>query len=572
MINKVKVLFINPSPTPLVEQEMLLTKQPIGTVPDFAAPIGMIEIASYVRNKIDNVEFRMLDIAKDLHVHYLSLEQKEPISLDGFYKEKLDELNYVPDIIGISILYSTSYKSSLRLVRLVRDKWPDSLITVGGNHATSSCDVIFKDTVNIDYVFRGEAEISFTEFLLKYVSDKTDKEKLAGIKGVYNKKKYQDHSKVYGNSLELSEMIQDLDAIGLPAYDLLDLDVYRRTSNKLGQGAISIMTERGCPFKCSFCSTGTVHGKLIRSKSNERILKDILYLKNKEGFKRIIIQDDLFAAKRQKFIELESMISKNNLHKERLFSLPNGLSVAVMTEEIIDKIYSMGVDFFRVAIESGSTYTQQKIIKKNVDLEKARKIIKYMRTKDLPIETNFILGFPGETKELMQETINYIDTIDVDWVHIFAALPLPGSELFYQFAKIGAIDPNNFDWDMCRYPLRNFDTKEISAKDLADLVYDTNIYTNFFNNKNMRCGRYERAINYFNNMVLVKYPFHIPARYSRFIAYDNLGKKEHAIEDLRICAKLISTNNESLKLWNRYNREMPLLTNFIRTGKLSNSI
>ncbi len=563
MNNKVKVLFINPSPMPSVEQEILLAKQPIGTVPDFAVPIGMIEIASYTRSKIDNVEFRLLDISKDLHMHYLSLDQKEAISLEGFYKEKLDEIDYAPDIIGLSILFSTAYKGALVLARLIKHKWPSSLIIAGGNFATSSCDVIFNDTADIDYVFRGEAEISFTEFLRKYSSAKTDKANLTDIQGVYNKKKYQDQSKLHGRSLALSEVIKDLDLIVLPAYDLLDLDAYRRTSNKLGQGAISIMTERGCPFNCSFCATGTVHGKAIRSKSNERILEDILYLGKGEGFKRIIIQDDLFAANRQKFIELEAMISRNNLNKELSFSLPNGLSVAVMTEEIVDKIYSMGVDFFRVAIESGSKYIQQKVIKKNVDLEKARKIINYMRTKDLPIETNFILGFPGETRELMQETIDYIETIDVDWVHFFAALPLPGSELFYQYVEMGVVDPNNFDWDMSRYPLRNFDTEEISAKELSELVYDVNIYTNFFKNKNIRYGRYRRAIDSFNVMVLNKYPFHIPARYSRSVAYDKLGEKDHAIEDLSMCAELISKNNESLKQWKRYGKEMLLLNNYL---------
>lgn len=191
----------------------MLARQPIGTVPDFAVPIGLIEIASYTRSKITNIEFSILDIAKDLHIYYLALDQKEPISLEGFYKEKLDELDYAPDIIGISILFSTTYKGSLILARLIRNKWPDSLIIAGGNFATSSCDVIFNDTVNIDYIFRGEAEISFTEFVRKYSSEKTDKGNLADIQGVYNRKKYQDHSNLYGHSLELSEVIKDLDLI-----------------------------------------------------------------------------------------------------------------------------------------------------------------------------------------------------------------------------------------------------------------------------------------------------------------------------------------------------------------------
>lgn len=560
IMSNVKVLFINPSPMPSVEQERLLTKQPIGTVPDFATPIGMIEMAAYIRNQMDGVEFRLLDIAKDLHVHYLTLEQNEAVSLDGFYEKKLRELDFAPEIIGISILYSSSYKGALRLVKLAHEIWPDAIIIAGGNFATSSCNIIFRETTCIDFIFRGEAELSLAEFLQRYSSDKQNRDSLAEIQGVYSREKFNNQSK---NNLEDSEIIQYLDLIGLPAYDLLDMDAYKRTSNKLGRGAISIMNERGCPFNCSFCATGTVHGKMIRNKSNDRIMKDILYLRNDEGFKRIIIQDDLFASKRQKFVELVALICENGLDQGHLFSLPNGLSVAVLTEEIVDKICAIGVDFFRVAIESGSQYTQRNIINKNVNLDKARKIINYIRTKDLPVETNFILGFPGETKELMQETVEYIDTIDVDWVHLFAALPLPGTKLFYQFADLGVIDPATFDWDMSRYPLRNFDTAEISAKELAELVYDVNIHTNFFKNKNIRHGRYQRAIDTFNEMVLTKYPFHIPARYSRSVAYAGLGNQEHAVEDLEKCVELIRTNQEALKLWNRYGKEMPLLSVYI---------
>ena len=119
-----------------------------------------------------------------------------------------------------------------------------------------------------------------------------------------------------------------------------------------------------------------------------------------------------------------------------------------------------------------------------MNLKKARKLLKYMRTKDLPIEVNFVLGFPGETKDLMQETIDFIATIDVDWVLVFSALPLPGTELYQQFIDEGAIDQETFDWDMNRMPLRDFDTKEIGKDELAQLVYDINIYWNFFNNSN----------------------------------------------------------------------------------------
>jgi radical SAM superfamily enzyme YgiQ (UPF0313 family) len=198
---------------------------------------------------------------------------------------------------------------------------------------------------------------------------------------------------------------------------------------------------------------------MIRHKSNEFIHKELKSIKNL-GFETIAIYDDLFAAKRSKFLEFEKELQQTDIVDNTKFLLPNALSVAVLTEELIDAIIRMNVEYFKISIESGSQYTQSKIIKKNVNLKKTRRLLEYMRTKELPIEVNFILGFPGETKELMQETLDFIDSIDVDWVSMFSALPLPGTEMYQQFIEEGVID-ETFDWDTNRHPLRSFDTKEI---------------------------------------------------------------------------------------------------------------
>ena len=179
----------------------------------------------------------------------------------------------------------------------------------------------------------------------------------------------------------------------------------------------------------------------MRDKSNERIIEEILYVTNSLGFGTVTVYDDLFAARRSKFLNLvDDMKKVGDILGNTKFLLPNALSVSVMTEDIIDAIEEMGVEYFRVAIESGSQYTQDNIILKRVNLQKCRKILKYMRKKKMPIESNFILGYPNETKELMKETIDFINSIDIDWVLIFSALPLPGTTLFQEFIDMGVID------------------------------------------------------------------------------------------------------------------------------------
>ena len=163
----------------------------------------------------------------------------------------------------------------------------------------------------------------------------------------------------------------------------------------------------------------------------------------------------------------------------------------------------------------------------------------------------------------MQETIDYIKTIDVDWIQVFAALPLPGTEMFDQFAEHGVIDRNNIDWDRCSCSTREFDTDEITAQELTDLVYDVNIYTNFFGNRNMLQGRYERAAEYFTNMVLINYPFHIVALYMRAMAYRKTNKTDKASEDLKTAVQQIKLSSQSRRLWNRYGSEMIELNEFL---------
>lgn len=282
---------------------------------------------------------------------------------------------------------------------------------------------------------------------------------------------------------------------------------------------------------------------------------------NRYDFNKIVIEDDLFAAKKDVFLNVADRLSKT--YNSIKFFLPQGLSVSVLDEEIIDAMIKMGIDEAAIAIESGSEYVQKYIIKKNVSLTKARRILEYLRKKDFFIYVNFILGFPGETRELMQETIDFIGSIDVDWVYLFHALPLPGSEIYNKLTAAGIINPDIFDWDGIRLGRRVFDTPEISAEELEKLTYDININYNFFNNSNLRRGHYKRAIEVFTNLIINTYQFHIVAYYCRALAYLGLQEKEKAIADFKNCINWISNNEESKRLYERYGGKMTYLQEYI---------
>jgi anaerobic magnesium-protoporphyrin IX monomethyl ester cyclase len=543
------ILFINPSPMAKMEQAVFLEEKLFHRVPDFQTPIGIIEMASYLRQEIPNISVSLLDISADLYLTYQNHASIPSMTVEEFTWKAIDKCEYQPDIIGISILYSSSFNSSMLIADMARKKWPDATIVCGGIHATHYANYIL-DNPSVDWVVRGEGELSFTEFVRKIGNE----EDPGDVLGIVNKEQAQQQNL----HDQMSPMLQDLDLLPIPAYDLLDMELY------ISKDKVSAMFARGCPFKCTFCASPSVHGHELRDKTNPRILQELNYLiehyridRQKVGVNRnhIMIQDDLIAARKTKFIELAKDLKKLKLK----FGLPNALCVDVFDEKLIDTVSDLGIDYFQFAIESGSEYTQKHLINKGVPLEKAKRLVKYTKSKDQRVFVSLILGVPNETKELMEESINYYRDLDVDWAYIFTALPLPGTKMFQQFLANGVMDEASFDWDGVRHGKRTFDTEEITAEELEILTYDTNIELNFFNNSNIRNGRYQEAIDIFNYMVLDLFPYQIVARYCRGVANLHLKKYSEAKKDFEECVLWIGKNSESKRLFNQYRSQMPNL-------------
>jgi anaerobic magnesium-protoporphyrin IX monomethyl ester cyclase len=577
-MKEINILLISPSATPLIEQTEILSKPSGLRKPDFATPVGLLELASYLKKNTEEINIELLDFGVDLHKIYYKYESCSPMTFDEFVMKKLESVKFVPDIIGLSVMFSVSHKSSLLSAKICKERWNNAIIICGGSHATSYHDVLLQD-VNIDYVLRGMGELSFTEFIHRFRLEEVNKGDI-DVFGIYNRTKIA-KEKQYVNSSpgdskisekhsllninnEVSKIIDNLDKIPLPAYELLDLEYYRGNSNDAGFGAISTIFSRGCPFKCTFCATHIVHTRSMYFKSNDRIIEELCYIIDDLGFRRIKIYDDLFTAKKKEFINLVSMILERGWGKGNVeFVLPNGLNVSLLNKEIVDALGELGITFFRLALESGSEYTQKHIIKKFVNLNKAAKILEYIRKKGYVIEVNIIFGFPGETLELMHETIEYLYSIDIDWANIFTAVPVPGTEMFDQFVEEGAIDIKTIDWDLMRVGHRSFDTATMLADDLMRLQYNVHIDRNFFSNNNLQQGRWEKAIEYFTNNIINRYHFHIVAIYCRGLAYKGLNMQQTAEEDFKKCAELVNGNEESEKLFFNYGGKMPLLKPFL---------
>lgn len=179
-------------------------------------------------------------------------------------------------------------------------------------------------------------------------------------------------------------------------------------------------------------------------------------------------------------------------------------------DDVIDAMVRMAMTLANVAIETGSAYVRKYIIKKNCDLDRARRVVQECRDADIQIRTYFVIGFPQETVAHIHETIDFAACIATDWSHFHIAAPLIGTEMYEQLLERGDIG-SDFNWDTAFFMERQFDTAEVSAEELKKLVSLANIRVNFFENYNIKAGNYERVLALFND-VLKTHPGHLAAQ------------------------------------------------------------
>ena len=550
----INVLLINPSPTPYDELNGILGKTNETRVPSCGMPVGLMDIAAYVRKNSHVGIVKIIDFGMLVADFYMD-KDAEKTCLDDFIDQHICSVDFVPDIVGISSMFNCVRKATLDISFVAKDKWPACITILGGNVATGQyMDLIWSDSV--DYIALGEGEKSLSMFINNLHSGV----QCPDVQGIISKSNV-----VSGHGIVNGPAMVDMTELPLPAFDLVDMEFY--TGDHFF-GRVSVMFSRGCPFPCTFCGSSVIHGRKVRHKSTDQCIAELKYLFD-YGCTHIKPEDDIWAINKPRFMKLVDAIVelKKNYDQEIDFELSQGLSVAVMDEERIDAIMRMGCYGAQLAIESGSPYVQKNIIKKNVKLDKARNILDYMRRVGFEASVNFIVGYPGESSSMRQETFDYIKTIDVNWVYIFNCAPIKGTKLFNEFEKVADMDA--LDWDNMRMGRRLFDTSEISAESLESLIYDANIDVNFFNNINMRKGRFQLAIDVWDKMIIDNYPFHVVGQYCKSIALAMLGDMDRAVAGINKCLELVDENRYSKSLYNRYKLNMPILTELISDKSIS---
>jgi len=227
--------------------------------------------------------------------------------------------------------------------------------------------------------------------------------------------------------------IEDLDTISLPAYDLLDMDLYSKniTASPIGRRRnMTIMTTRGCPYQCIYCHN--LFGKRFRAKSVDKVLEELVLLVDRYQIKHFEICDDIFNLDRDRMLEICSRIIKEKL--DIRLSFPTGLRGDRMDKEMIVALRKAGTVMISYAVESASTRIQ-KLIKKNLDLEKVNETIKETTRQGIFTHAFFMMGFPTETEAEMNKTINFALRTKLHTASFFIVTPFKATELWEYVPK-----------------------------------------------------------------------------------------------------------------------------------------
>lgn len=361
----------------------------------------------------------------------------------------------MPDMVGVN-----SWSSSINEVKEILDttKSLNSMITtvVGGPHPSAVPLEAVSFFTSVDYGFKGEAEIGLPK-LADLLTKKyyIEKENIPGLL-------WKDGEHWKENKQVCWEALDDFDYL---AWDLIGPEEYIKAGTIVSGKTAPIITTRGCPYLCTFCSPHIISGRKVRYRSTYHIIQELKTLKSQHGITRIAIMDENFTFNRRHAVDLcRGIISENIALK---FFLPNGIRLDTLDEEILVLMKNAGfLPSVAVGIESGSERVL-KMIKKNLRKEIIREKILLMRKLGFRPIGYFILGFPSETKAEMYETLSFAKELKLYRAAFSPLMLLPGTEI-YNSLKNGDGLPKGFEFsqlvtDNITYAPQGMSLREVSA-------------------------------------------------------------------------------------------------------------
>ncbi len=355
----------------------------------------------------------------------------------------LDELiDAKPDIVGISST-SEMFNEAIKIARQVKET-SDAVVLLGGPHI-SGLPKFLPDVFDIGII--GEGEETLKELLTLYYTSTIEPSNLLQIKGI----SYRDNGVV--RMTEQRPLISSLDDLPYPDRDALKYEEWAIPQSE----QIHMITSRGCPYSCTFCASSRIWRK-YREFSSDYVVREMEMIINRYHPEEIYFFDDLFIASKKRFREIAQKIREREIHKEVCFR--SYARVDLMTEEMADIFSELNFRYIDFGFESNSKKILDYFKKRNVTPDLNQRAIDQLKTRNISIGANFIIGSPIETNDDIRATYEFIErnANDIDRISFGPLFPIPGTP-FWEYARERGIvtEDEQMDWFRLAFNPDNFD-------------------------------------------------------------------------------------------------------------------
>ena len=339
---------------------------------------------------------------------------------------------HVPEVIGITA-NTIQIKSAWQVAQELKEI-TGAPIVLGGPHPTF-LPAESVERPEIDIVVRSEGEITWVDLCAHLETG----ESLEGVQGIT----YQQDGKVIHNPDR--PVITDVDSLPFPAYHLFKLDHYTNlqpTLDHIEGDSYSMLTSRGCPYRCSYCSQ--ILPRRWRARSPENVLAEWRWLVKDLGAKEIGVLDDSFNIDRERVLAICDLIIAEGLNHVPWIMI-NGIRANLVDEELLGRMREAGCIRTAFGVESGTQRILDTVVDKHLTLDQVRAAFQAANAVGMETIGFFIIGLPGETEETMEDTIRFACELDPIVANFSMATPFPGTEMYNQVLEKGRLLVK--DWD-----------------------------------------------------------------------------------------------------------------------------
>ena len=432
-------------------------------------PIGLAYLAASLKTHGHEVEIldcqvgkkKLIPIPPELSYlkDFYPFNDESPFKLyTGYYhfgmgweeiKKKIQDSK--ADVFGISSSFTPYHGEASEISRIIKEWNGKRIVVTGGAHVSCDPEGVLRSPY-VDYAVMGEGEIRFPLLLEQIEMGKGENiEKIDGIA-------YRKNGKIQINPLQ--NFIQHLDSLPHPARELLDLDRYQMRKRR----STMLITSRGCPHGCAYCSTQLVMGTSFRARTPEAILKEMVSCQKQYAIQIFDIEDDNFTFDQERANRLMSLVIENFGEGKVELTAMNGVSFASLDEELLRLMKRAGFHTINLSYVSADPSTKERMKRPKPPTE-FDKILENAAQVGLNVIAYAILGMPGQTIEEMVDTLIYLMGKRV-LIGPSVYYPTPGTPLFEKCKKEGILPPYLSQWRSSAFPV---ETKEFNRLDLLTL-------------------------------------------------------------------------------------------------------